>query len=216
MAGLSLIVFPMLGVIGVVKHLSTPSNKRTEKANIYFKRYLLGVALTWAGFEFKGQIDPIIVYVVALAGIYLCLFSGISLFSEDPIITIEEVKNDTKIKQNASPILEKKSTTEKPSISSDDTIIDIKNRMYDEAVLVSETSSVKSSMLNSRVTETISGKGWKYDKNLRVLWNESTNEILRISSGLGFSITKEYFLLYTRLDPRKIQIEEVTEENFKK
>jgi hypothetical protein len=216
MAGLSLIVFPVLGVIGVVKHLSTPNDKRTEKANTYFKRYLLGVALTWAGFELNGQIDSTIVFVMLIAGIYMCLFSGISLFSEDPIKVIEGLKTDTNIKQNFSPILEKKFITEKSSISSVDTIINPQKNIYDEEVTVSKSGSIKSSEANSRVIKTISSKGWKYDKKLRVLWNESTNEILRVSSGLGFSITSEYFMLYNRLEPRKIQINEVVEENFQK
>ena len=84
MAGLSLIVFPVLGVIGVAKHLSTPSDMRTDKANTFFKRYVLGVGLTWLGFEIIGQVDPIIASIVTLSGIYLCLFNGIWLFAEDP------------------------------------------------------------------------------------------------------------------------------------
>ncbi len=83
MAGLSLIVFPALGAIGVVKYLSTPIEKRTDASKKYFKRYILGFFLMWIGFELKGEVPPIILVVMILGGFYLWFFSGVSLFSED-------------------------------------------------------------------------------------------------------------------------------------
>lgn len=215
MAGLSLIVFPVLGFIGVAKHLSTPSNKRTEKSTTYFKRYLLGIFLTWIGFEFKGQLDPIIVSVVALVGIYLCLFNGIWLFGEDPIKDTVEVKSDNKIQQESSPIFEKKLNNKVSTTSTSDAIIASQKRLYDEGIWLAKNVSLNSSIKNSRVIETISGKGWKYDKDLRILWNQTTNEILHSSSGLGFSIADGYFFLYNKIEPRKIQVSEVICDNFK-
>ena len=83
MAGLSLIVFPALGAIGVVKYLCTPIEKRTDASKKYFKRYILGFILMWIGFELKGEVPPIILVVMILGGFYLWFFSGVSLFSED-------------------------------------------------------------------------------------------------------------------------------------
>ncbi len=84
MAGLSMVVFPVLGVIGVVKHLSLPSEKRTDEANTYFSRYILGLFLSWIGFEIRREVDALISTIVILAGIYLCLFNGVWLFAEKP------------------------------------------------------------------------------------------------------------------------------------
>jgi hypothetical protein len=83
MAGLSLIVFPAIGAIGVIKYLGTPAEKRTEAAKKYFKRYALGFILMWFGFELKGELPPMILVVMTLGGFYLWFFSGVSLFSED-------------------------------------------------------------------------------------------------------------------------------------
>jgi hypothetical protein len=84
MAGLSLVVFPALVAIGVVKHLATPAEKRTEEANKYFKKFIAGVLMAWVGFGTMGEIDKIISVLLALGGIYLSLFSGLNLFASDP------------------------------------------------------------------------------------------------------------------------------------
>jgi hypothetical protein len=83
MAGLSLIVFPTLIAIGVAKHLSTPYENRTEESKKNFRKFIFGICLAWVGFEIMGQVEALISTVITLAGIYLCLFSGLNLFSSD-------------------------------------------------------------------------------------------------------------------------------------
>lgn len=58
------------------------------------------------------------------------------------------------------------------------------------------------------------GIGWKHDKSNKILWNDSTKEVLRTSSGLGYSYTDTHFILYNRLQPRKILRVEVTEAKY--
>lgn len=58
------------------------------------------------------------------------------------------------------------------------------------------------------------GIGWKHDKSNKILWNDSTKEVLRTSSGLGYSYTDTHFILYNKLQPRKILRVEVTEAKY--
>ena len=80
MSGLCLIVFPALGLIGVLRYIAMPEEKRSPKAKKCFTIYLVGLALTWIGFDFKGEIEPIFNAVVLMAGVYLSLFYGVFLF----------------------------------------------------------------------------------------------------------------------------------------
>lgn len=209
MAGLSLIVFPVLGVIGVAMHLSTPSDMRTDKANTFLKRYVLGVGLTWLGFEITGQVDPILATIVTLSGIYLCLFNGIWLFTEDPKSIDSNITTASHNTKNIEFVTATTVSKKEVPTSSADQIISTQRKLYDDGIWTKEATSLNSINSNAIRASGISGEGWKYDKNQRILWNVSTNEILHGSSGLGFSVTDEYFILYNKLEPRKILIREV-------
>ena len=58
------------------------------------------------------------------------------------------------------------------------------------------------------------GIGWKHDGSNKILWNDSTKEVLTTSSGLGYSYTDTHFILYNKSKPRKILRVEVTEAKY--
>ena len=214
MAGLSLVVFPVIGIIGVIKHLSTPREKRTDKANTYFKRYFLGVILAWVGCELKGQTNPMIVVVMVLGGFYLVLFSGVFLFGEDPKqeALSEIFKHPNQETITTAPKIQVAS--EFPLSDSAKDIIASQKKMYDGGIWRNINSPTKSKNTTIDIGLDNSDKRWKYDKRRNVLWNESTKETLLSSSGLGFSVSKDYFLIYNKSKPIKIPIDEVVEAEF--
>lgn len=82
---LSGIVFPIICVIGVMKYLGTPREKRSDDQNKYFFRFIIGLLTVWFSIEYidpKSQnIDKYIIGFIGLFGFYLSLFYGVNLFS---------------------------------------------------------------------------------------------------------------------------------------
>jgi hypothetical protein len=172
------------------------------------------VALTWIGFELKGQFEPILVTIIALSGIYLSLFNGIWLFNEDPIKKIS-ADNPKDASKDNSGALEKNLVSSK-GVGPDSAvgIVSSQRKFYDAGIRRDNGVPVNSVDKNIHDPVEISGLGWRYDSVQRVLWNPATNETLFCSSGLGFSISADYFFIYNKVRPRKIPIRQVEEANY--
>lgn len=77
-----------------------------------------------------------------------------------------------------------------------------------------EETDQNKSVSTSNSFPIISGRGWKYDKRARVLWNPSTKEILTNWDGLGYSVNEVFLTLHNKVTPRKIAKNEVEEAVF--
>lgn len=77
-----------------------------------------------------------------------------------------------------------------------------------------EETDQKKSVSTSNSFPVISGRGWKYDKRARVLWNPGTKEILTNWDGLGYSVNEVFLTLHNKETPRKISKNEVEEAVF--
>lgn len=104
--GLSLIVFPILIAIGVVRYIHTSPSKRTELSKKYFLRFVVGVLSVFFGVLLVDIFEPLISFLLILFGFYLALFSGMDLTSQNP--QINEVQAIT---NNDLPPLEKSPAT---------------------------------------------------------------------------------------------------------
>ena len=84
---LGAIVFPAICVIGVIKHITTPPEKRTKEQNKLFLKFIAGLILMWFAIEYvdpkSHSPDKWIVGLSGLFGFYWSLFSGINSFSSN-------------------------------------------------------------------------------------------------------------------------------------
>jgi hypothetical protein len=61
----------------------------------------------------------------------------------------------------------------------------------------------------------ISGDDWRISDNNGTLFNKLTKEVLTARSGLGYSVSGEYFILHNKAQARKIKRLNVAQEVYK-
>ncbi len=94
-------------------------------------------------------------------------------------------------------------------------IINSQRKIYDEGIWAGKSDVTNAQQKPSNQPKKIPSTGWRHDKANGVLWNESTNEVLRTSSGLGYSYAGAYFILHNNSEPRRILRSEVVDSEFK-
>lgn len=93
-------------------------------------------------------------------------------------------------------------------------IIDSQRKIYDQGLWLNKAPATNSQTFKKEIPTEIGSTGWKYDKVNGVLWNTVTKETLLVTSGLGYSLTEDHFILYNKVEPRKILRSEVIEDEF--
>jgi hypothetical protein len=222
--GLSAVLLvPLIIAVLVAKHL--PKGVR----NFLWKNYwwICGLALMWVGSSYTTNISLIFIYggVGAYAGLL-----GASGFnpkdfgdsdhlekpaaspSSPPSLVSGGVTNRYESSIRQSNTIKVHNT--KASSGSTGSTINPQKQFYGDEARKNQSHSISFDL--SPITEptTISGSGWKHDKNLRVLWNDSTNEMLRGVDGLGYSSSGGFFILYNKVKPRRVLQSEVMDTDF--
>ena len=89
-------------------------------------------------------------------------------------------------------------------------------KIYDEGIWKKEKEKEKFIVnINSNLVDNIQGFAWRLDRSRGILWNESTKEVIKTASGLGFSYAGDYLIIYNKVQPRKIRLDEVLEADYK-
>ena len=97
-------------------------------------------------------------------------------------------------------------------------IVNAQRKIYDEGIWKKEKEKEKEKRtinIKLDVVDNISGFAWRLDRSRGILWNESTKEVLESASGLGFSYAGAHLIIYNRVQPRKILLDEILEAKYK-
>jgi hypothetical protein len=234
--GLSLaLIAPLFVAVYSAKHLSSGVR------NFLWKNYwwICALVFIWIGSNYSENFIPLILFgaVGAFGGLIGASGFDPKDFNEAPppqdnnsqqsteqvseLPPIKTSEKSTHLRSPYSPTVANqlpKVTTTPQSVThhsdSAQAIIDSQRKIYDQGIWIKKAHNISNEKPEKVIPSEIETNGWKYDKSKGILWNESTKEVLLVSSGLGFSLTNEHFILYNKVVPRKILRTEVIEEVF--